>query len=918
MPSDEHHNALEMTDSQTNAETIDSSPQNLTTNLDTEDSNLEADIQKDAGSTSATDSTSNEPTNSSPASIEQHSSSENSQTIGSSHLSTQTSTDSSKAKDTLAENSQSKEISPNNPSDSSQPGSQSFPHSPDNEPTLNDSTTKKDEAINTHSQSQLPEKVETKPRDSTASLSTTDLTAEPKLTDQVADYKLPISKVLPYQGLPNILPSVPWVSTHTPGATASQTPQATSSRKLTSPFSWLSRTTAKEASTTSVMSNQQGQTVLASSSATSPSFETTLSKTDEGEEPNASTSLRRPGRGSLKDRFKMLRLQEEVGITSLAEDEGSSNEQIKSVQTDQRRSNNTKSKQSPTSNSPVSTSPGPSLPPGMASGISEGPSNLVDWDLWQSVVDEGPTAVARSSPEELNRAITSGIPNAIRGVVWQILAQSRNEELESMYKDLVLRGTEKDKDRMSGSSGFASIANSLNGKDEQVVSSSSSVSSEHSVANSIATGLKSPTTPKDSDNTSKLQATAVAERKKKAKEDAESVKKLEKMIKRDLGARTSFSKFATSAGLQDGLFGVCKAYALFDEGVGYAQGMNFLVMPLLFNMPENEAFCLLVKLMNQYRLRDLFIQDMPGLHKHLYQFERFLEDFEPALFCHLQRRQVTPHLYATQWFLTLFAYRFPLQLVLRIYDLILSEGLQAILKFGIVLMQRNAKALLEISDMVALTNFLKDRLFDVYIDAAPSSVSILESGFFGSSGSSIDKEIYRADQLIQDACAVKITPEALKIYALEWEEKTRLEKAREMEMETLRLSNQKLSVKVRRLEKRVQEHDTEHAALATELVHHKVENEELKDENESLKVQVKELRDVIEKLPRETEERLQSEMDRLIKRNQEVHDENNRLEEDMSEMEKTLVATKMQYAEINAAHETLTRRWTDLRKALDE
>ncbi|EPQ61526.1 hypothetical protein BGT96224_4061B [Blumeria graminis f. sp. tritici 96224] len=335
-------------------------------------------------------------------------------------------------------------------------------------------------------------------------------------------------------------------------------------------------------------------------------------------------------------------------------------------------------------------------------------------------------------------------------------------------------------------------------------------------------------------------------------------------------------------------------------------------------MPENEAFCLLVKLMNQYRLRDLFIQDMPGLHKHLYQFERFLEDFEPALFCHLQRRQVTPHLYATQWFLTLFAYRFPLQLVLRIYDLILSEGLEAILKFGIVLMQRNAKALLEISDMVALTNFLKDRLFDVYIDAAPSSVSILESGFFGSSGSSIDKEIYRADQLIQDACAVKITPEALKIYALEWEEKTRLEKARETEMETLRLSNQKLSVKVRRLEKRVQEHDTEHAALATELVHHKVENEELKDENESLKVQVKELRDVIEKLPRETEERLQSEMDRLIKRNQEVHDENNRLEEDMSEMEKTLVATKMQYAEINAAHETLTRRWTDLRKALDE
>ncbi|EPQ61525.1 GTPase-activating protein (GAP), partial [Blumeria graminis f. sp. tritici 96224] len=573
-----------MPDSQTDAEAIGSSQQSLKTNLDTEDSNLEADVQKDASSTSTTDSTSNEPTNSSPDLVEQQSSSEDSQTVGSSPPSTQTSTDSSQAKETLAENSQSKEISPNNSSNSSQPRSQSFPSRPDTEVTLNDSSLKKDdEVIDTKRQSQLPARAETIPRDSTASLSTTDPTVEPKLTESAADYKPPISKVLPYQGLPNILPSVPWASTPLVGATNSQTSQASSSRKLTSPFSWLSRTTAKEASTTSVMSNQQGQSVVASSTATRPSFETTSSKTDEGEEPNGSNSLRRPGRGSLKDRFKMLRLQEEVGITSLAENGGSSNEQSKNVQTDQGRSNNIKSKQSPTSKSPVSTSPGPSLPPGMASGISEGPSHPVDWDLWQSVVDEGPTAVARSSPEELNRAITSGIPNAIRGVVWQILAQSRNEELESMYKDLVLRGTEKERDRMSGSSGFASIANSLNGKDEQVASSSSSVSSEHSVANSIATGLKSPTTPKDSDNTSKLQATAVAERKKKAKEDAESVKKLEKMIKRDLGARTSFSKFATSAGLQDGLFGVCKAYALFDEGVGYAQGMNFLVMPLLFN-----------------------------------------------------------------------------------------------------------------------------------------------------------------------------------------------------------------------------------------------------------------------------------------------------------------------------------------------
>jgi hypothetical protein len=309
--------------------------------------------------------------------------------------------------------------------------------------------------------------------------------------------------------------------------------------------------------------------------------------------------------------------------------------------------------------------------------------------------------------------------------------------------------------------------------------------------------------------------------------------------------------------------------------------------------------------MNQYRLRDLFIQDMPGLHKHLYQFERILEDLEPALYCHLHRRGVTPHLYATQWFLTLFSYRFPLQLVLRIYDLILSEGLEAIIKFGIVLMQKNSKTLLGMSDMVSLTNFLKDRLFDVYIDQAPSAGSILESGFFGSSGATIDKEVYRADQLVQDACAVKITPELLKSYTTEWEEKTRLEKEREAELELLKSNNHSLTQKVRRLEERVEEHDSEHAALATELVRTKVENEELKDENESLKGQVRELRIVIDKQPDEVEARLKSEMDRLIKHNQEVHEDNTRLEEEMSEMEKTLVETKMQYAEVTRSPDNL-------------
>jgi hypothetical protein len=325
-----------------------------------------------------------------------------------------------------------------------------------------------------------------------------------------------------------------------------------------------------------------------------------MSKLEEGHEGDGTNGNRRPARNSLRDRFKLLRMREEAGITELPEEEGGGGFTgflgrgttlglglVSPTMED-------KSLGAHSPSSPHPPSPNPSLAPGTASGVSAGPSAMsdplapVDWDLWQAVVDEGPAAVARTSPEELNRAITTGIPNAIRGVVWQILAQSKNEELESVYRDLVNRGTDKDKDRLSGSSGAVSIAQSTNsnGK-EEVVSSASSVHSDHSTPATTITnsnGMRSPSPPKDPEMLAKAQAATLASKKKKAKEDAASLLKLEKAIKRDLGARTSFSKFAAASGLQDGLFGVCKAYALFDEGVGYAQGMNFLVMPLMFNV----------------------------------------------------------------------------------------------------------------------------------------------------------------------------------------------------------------------------------------------------------------------------------------------------------------------------------------------
>ena len=71
--------------------------------------------------------------------------------------------------------------------------------------------------------------------------------------------------------------------------------------------------------------------------------------------------------------------------------------------------------------------------------------------------------------------------------------------------------------------------------------------------------------------------------------------------------------------------------------------------------------------------------------------------------------------------------------------------------------------------------------------------------------------------MVQDACSVKITPELLKLYTSEWQEKQRVEKEREQELDTLRSTNVSLALKVRSLEERTEKSDTEHVQMASEL-----------------------------------------------------------------------------------------------------
>ncbi|XP_015433686.1 PREDICTED: rab GTPase-activating protein 1-like isoform X2 [Dufourea novaeangliae] len=155
--------------------------------------------------------------------------------------------------------------------------------------------------------------------------------------------------------------------------------------------------------------------------------------------------------------------------------------------------------------------------------------------------------------------------------------------------------------------------------------------------------------------------------------------------------------FKETGGLgQDSLYRISKAYAVYDEEVGYCQGLSFLVASLLLHMPEEQAFCVLVKLMYDYGLRDLYKDRFDNLHMRFYQLNRLIEDQLPELYKHFCDRGVETHMFAAQWFLTLFTARFPLYLVFHILDVFLLQGLDTLFQVALALLTLCKKELLQL------------------------------------------------------------------------------------------------------------------------------------------------------------------------------------------------------------------------------
>nr|XP_046248342.1 EVI5-like protein isoform X1 [Scatophagus argus] len=358
----------------------------------------------------------------------------------------------------------------------------------------------------------------------------------------------------------------------------------------------------------------------------------------------------------------------------------------------------------------------------------------------------------------------------------------------------------------------------------------------------------------------------------------------EKLIRRDI-ARTypehEFFKEKDSLG-QEVLFNVMKAYSLVDREVGYCQGSAFIVGLLLMQMPEEEAFCVFVKLMQDYRLRELFKPSMAELGLCMYQFECMIQEQLPELHMHFQAQSFHTSMYASSWFLTIFLTSFPLPVATRIFDIFMCEGLEIVFRVGLAILQMNHAELIQLDMEGMLQHFQK--VIPHQLDSGP-------------------------DKVIQTAYQVKYNAKKMKKLEKEYTTIKTKEMEEQVEIKRLRTENRLLKQRIDTLEK-------ESASLADRLIQGQVTRAQEAEENYLVKRELATVKQQSEEAGAQLEQAKNTIRQLQQQQQQQPHAKGppRYSEESVLQLERELVQARLKEAESQCALKEMQDKILDMEK----
>ena len=151
------------------------------------------------------------------------------------------------------------------------------------------------------------------------------------------------------------------------------------------------------------------------------------------------------------------------------------------------------------------------------------------------------------------------------------------------------------------------------------------------------------------------------------------------------------------------LFRVLINYSKYNKQIEYIQGMGYIVALFLIYMDEESSFYLLHSLVKKYGLEGIYLPGFPELKKKFFVLLNLEKKFIPKVYQILKRDQILPSIYASEWFICLFAKENSFNILVRIFDTFLLEGYKIIYRFALAFLKLKEKEFINGEKGIAAT-----------------------------------------------------------------------------------------------------------------------------------------------------------------------------------------------------------------------
>ncbi|KAJ3772349.1 rab-GTPase-TBC domain-containing protein [Lentinula raphanica] len=121
------------------------------------------------------------------------------------------------------------------------------------------------------------------------------------------------------------------------------------------------------------------------------------------------------------------------------------------------------------------------------------------------------------------------------------------------------------------------------------------------------------------------------------------------------------------------LAGILLTYNLYEQELGYVQGMSDLCAPIYVVMQGEEemTFWCFVEVMN--RMKQNFLRDQSGMKKQLSTLQQLIEVMDPELYRHLEKADALNLFFCFRWVLIAFKREFPFDDVLKLWEVLWTD-----------------------------------------------------------------------------------------------------------------------------------------------------------------------------------------------------------------------------------------------------